>query len=107
MEKFKFYIPEDENIPTELRAANDKYFVYYSRVYGEFAYRFTGFKRGAIKNNMTENDHNEIKEAVRTIVRQMEFQSYDHGAEWRMTDFIVEDYYEDIFKVKFRIRDGG
>lgn len=79
----KFYIPSDEIIPTRLRLKANGKDVYYNKVHDKFAYDFTVY-------SATEE---ESKEIVDEIVRKMCYQSYDHGAEWRVTNKEVIDIY--------------
>ena len=103
----KFYIPNDEMIPTQLRLkVDDKYQVDYSRVPGEFAYEFEIY-------NMPQNNKGYADEIIDKIVGLMVSQSYDHGVSWRETgrEFIEEFSYCDVssykYKVSFRVRDAG
>ena len=101
------FIQPIEEIPTALRlVVNEKYVVVYRRtdcdVSGEFAYRFDVYYG---------DDNTDYDELVSAIVRKMESQSYDHGAQWRETsreriDRGRQTSYVSII-VRFYTRDAG
>ena len=86
--KIKFYIPESQVIPTQLRlTVDDKY-----NFYGE------------------AKEH--YREIMDEIVRKMIWQSHDHDARWcEIGREIVSDsnewWKELTIKVSFRVRDAG
>lgn len=100
----KFYIPSDETIPTKLRLLANGKIVNYNKVHDKFAYDFTVY-------HATEEASKEI---VDEIVRRMCHQSYDHGAEWRVTNkevietFVIGDNYtlSCTIRVSFYIKDS-
>lgn len=100
----KFYIPSDETVPTQLRLLANGKIVNYHKVRDKFAYDFTVY-------HATEE---ESKEIVDEIVRKMCYQSYDHGAEWRVTNkevietFVISDNYtlSCTIRVSFYIKDS-
>lgn len=102
MHKIEFYKIDREKIPTGLRLlVDDEIQVAYERLHDKFGYHFE------INKPMDEEYARGI---IDDIVRMMEIQSYDHGAEWVVTD--IETKVEDLFgmmfykfNVLFRIKD--
>ena len=100
--KIEFYIPKDERIPTQFRLkVDEKFDVYYDKVHGKFAYKFKFFRFQGVTLEMANSITDEI-------VHKMEWQSYDHGAQWRECDTreIVNDEFELSITVFFRKRDA-
>lgn len=95
---WKFEVPEDKLIPTELRIKKDGVLVVYRRCTNEFAYIFE------VYNNKDKSNESVISE----IVSLMCAQSFDHGQEWRhvSTEQINKDYVDNQYKVTFRIKDS-
>ena len=95
----KFYIPDDETIPTELRLYVGDVYVTYERTNGGYDF------------NVLIDDEVKAIEVVKQIVRRMEHQSYDHGAEWRTESLDIvpqEGRYKvgTLVRWKYRIRDS-
>lgn len=101
------FVQSKLEIPTELKLiVNEKYIVKYRQVdcdtWGDFAYRFDIY---------CDDDDINYDKLVTAIVRKMESQSYDHGAQWRETlrypiDNERHSTYVSIV-VQFYIRDAG
>lgn len=93
----KFYVPKDEIIPTQLRLEVDGKIVVYNRVSDKFAYDFEVYHA----------TREEAEEIVNQIVRKMCYQSYDHGAEWRVInkEILYHSYASYTIRVHFRIKD--
>lgn len=101
--KIDFYIPKDQTIPLQLRVkVNEEYDVYYEAFPDDFGYEFSFFKIQGVTKEMARAITDEI-------VSQMIDQSYDHGSQWRenKTREIIENDFEIIVKVYFRVRDAG
>lgn len=101
--KIKFYIPESQVIPTQLRVKVDEQIdVYYSRLPDAFGYKFDFFKRQDVTLEMATAITDEI-------VSKMISQSYDHGAQWRECGVreVVNDDFDLSITVFFRVRDAG
>ena len=98
----QFFIPSSETIPTQLRVKVDGVDVYYDKVPGKFAYTFKFFKFQGVTMELA-------KTIVDELVRRMENQSYDHGAQWRETACrnVYEDEYDITITVFFYKRDAG
>lgn len=97
-------IQPTEAIPTSMKLlVNKRYTVVYREADGtkpgEFAYRFYVYHG---------NDSIDCDKLVSAIVRKMESQSYDHGAQWRETNRqrVDKDGYT-IILVRFYVRDAG
>jgi hypothetical protein len=93
-----------QRIPTALMLSIDKksYQVKYRRNEDNFGYTFEVVGWGK-----PTPDVETAKEIVSEIVKIMCDQSYDHGAEWRMTEISrVEATYGIAFDVRFRIKDS-
>ena len=100
--KIEFYIPKDQVIPTQFRLKVDgKYDVYYDKDTWKFAYKFQFFRHQGVTLEMAYSITDEI-------VHKLEWQSYDHGAEWRECGIreIVNDEFELSITVFFRKRDA-
>lgn len=101
--KIDFYIPKDQTIPLQLRVkVNEEYDVYYEAFPDDFGYKFSFFKIQGVTKEMARAITDEI-------VSQMIDQSYDHDSQWRenKTREIIENDFEIIVKVYFRVRDAG
>lgn len=111
----KFYTPKDEYIPTELRLKitdipnHPDLSAIYKRSENEFAYEITIFK-----GLNTQNNTNSIcREIVEKFANLLVSQSYDHGAQWRVTDIIEMfspmnlDDFSVTYKIRFYVRDAG
>lgn len=99
--KIEFYIPKDQTIPTNLRLKiDDKYDVHYQRGTPDFSWIFEFYG---------PNVEEKYIDLLNEIVKTMEYQSYDHGAEWietKRTIFPFDKYSPPKVKVHFRIRDS-
>lgn len=95
----KFFIPDDQTIPTQLRLLVDGIHVYYEKLRDVFGYSFEIFT----------DDKEKARDIVEECARIMCDQSYDHGASWRTTHIVLEnaDRFSSIYNVYFRIRDAG
>lgn len=101
--KIKFYIPESQMIPTQLRVKVDENIdVYYDRTPDAFGWKFEFFKHQGVTLEMAIAITDEI-------VSKMISQSYDHGAQWRECGVrkIVNDEWDLSITVFFRVRDAG
>lgn len=101
--ELKFYIPEDQEIPTKLRLKKDKVHIYYERLNDKFGYEF----------ELYELDSKEQGEdIIKEIADIMCSQSYDHSQEWRIVSiecivFNDNDFGKNgLWQVEFRIRDS-
>lgn len=101
--EIKFYIPEDQVIPTKLRLKKGKVHIYYKRLNDKFGYEF----------ELYELDNKEqAEEIVKEIANIMCNQSYDHGQEWRVVSIDCIEYNDELWgkngkwQVEFRIRDS-
>lgn len=100
----KFYIPENQIIPTRLRLKKDEVHIYYEKLNDKFGYEF----------ELHEIDDKEQgEEIVKEIANMMCFQSYDHGQEWRIINIECIEFDDNGFlgkngkwQVEFRIRDS-
>lgn len=98
--EIKFFIPDDQTIPTQLRLTADGVHVYYNRLPDRFAYRFTVYTQ----------DENAAANIVEEIAHIMVNQSYDHGASWRIKTIVQvsdESVMSYTYDVDFRFRDAG
>lgn len=100
----KFYIPEDQTIPTRLRLKKDKVHIYYQRLNNKFGYEFELYEI---------DDKEQGEEIVKEIADIMCVQSYDHGQEWRTVNIECVEFNDNDFlgkngkwQVEFRIRDS-
>lgn len=94
----------DEVVQTRLAVDVNGVRVDYKRE-EDFSYLFSFF----LDDNMTPE---ECKDIIDEIVQTMEYQSYDHGAEWReryrQMDFSEKERYGTCTcRVYFRVRDAG
>ena len=101
--EIKFYIPEDQVIPTKLRLKKGKVHIYYKRLNDKFGYEF----------ELYELDNKEqAEEIVKEIANIMCNQSYDHGQEWRVVSIDCIEFNDNNWsksgkwQVEFRIRDS-
>ena len=69
----KFYIPEDQIIPTKLRLKKDDIHIYYEILNDKFGYEFELYEI---------NDKEQGEEIVKEIANIMCNQSYNYGQEW-------------------------
>ena len=90
-------------IPTQLCLKVDDTKVYYKRLTESFGYEFTIY----------HCDEETAIEIVKEIVSVMEYQSYDHGQEWRKTkiESITSDNDREVYepcvvRAYFRIKDS-
>ena len=101
MSEIKFYIPEDETIPTDLKLYVDDVYVEYERIDGGF--RFL----------VLLDDEEKAIEVINEIVQKMisEHDESQHGVSWR-TVFIKVVPQEERYKIgtiiewKYRVRDS-
>lgn len=95
----EFFIPSDQVAPTNLRLLVDGIHVYYERLKDAFGYKFEVFTKDADK----------AMEIVDKVADIMCSQSYDHGAQWRVTSvkLIEQGIMSSIIEVRFRVRDAG
>ena len=79
MSDIKFYIPEDETIPTDLRLYVGDVYVTYHRI--DNGFRF----------NILLNDENEAMKVAEEIVAKMKFEHDEsqHGVSWRTKSLVV------------------
>ena len=101
-DEIKFYIPDDEVIPTQLRLRVDGVDVYYEKLKepGCIAYQFEFFRF-----QISEEKGREIVDRIAHI---MEGQSYDHGASWRIISITPAHTALGLrYVVRFRLRDAG
>ena len=101
--EIKFYIPEDQTIPTKLRLKKGKVQIYYERLNDKFGYEF----------ELYELDNKEqAEEIVKEIANIMCNQSYNHGQEWRVVSIDCIEFNDESWgkigkwQVEFRIRDS-
>lgn len=99
----KFYIPEDQIIPTKLRLKKDDIHIYYERLNDKFGYEFELYEI---------NDKEQGEEIVKEIANIMCNQSYNHGQEWRIVNIECIEFNDNSWgkngkwEVEFRIRDS-
>lgn len=93
---------EYEQAMTRLICDVDGVEVTYTRLVDSFAYHMAVLNTVPVETAL---------KAVEQLVRVMEHQSYDHGAEWRHTEIVLQPkderyslYHE--FIVRFRIKDS-
>jgi len=101
MADIRFYIPEDETIPTDLRLYVDDVHVVYTRIQGGF--RFW----------ISLDDEEKAMEVAKEIVQQMkkDHDESQHGVSWRTISLEVfqqEERYKigTIIDWKYRVRDS-
>ena len=99
----KFYIPEGQIIPTELRLKKGKVHIYYKSLNDRFGYEF----------KLYEIDSKEQgKNIIKDIANIMCNQSYDHGSEWRIANIECIEFSDNYWsksgkwQVTFRIKDS-
>lgn len=102
--EIKFFIPDDQTIPTQLRLLVDGVHVYYEKMRDSMFYRFEVYT----------DDADKAREIVEECARIMCDQSYDHGASWRTIKLELYDVHKIngvpisfIYTVGFRKRDAG
>ena len=88
-----------QQLMTDLRATVDGAWVTYRRVEDGFAYIFEVLDTVSVET---------AESAARKIVQIFQDQSYDYGAEWRMTEFRQLDHRSIywVFRADFRIKDS-
>ena len=99
MGNIKFYIPNSETVPTDLRLYVDDVYVVYERTVGGYSFR------------ILLDDEEKAMKVAKQIVKRMEYESYDHGASWRTVSLEVvpqEDRYKvgTVIQYKYRVRDS-
>ena len=101
MRDIRFYIPEDETIPTDLRLYVGDVFVQYERIEGGFAF------------HVMLNDEAEAMEIAKEIIQKMiwEHDESQHGVSWRTESIEVVPQNErykinTLIEWKYRIRDS-
>lgn len=101
MSEIKFYIPNDETIPTDLRLYVDDVYVTYERTKGGFTF------------HILLNDEEKAMEVAKEIVQKMirEHDESQHGVSWRTVSLQVipqEDRYkiDTLIEWKYRVRDS-
>lgn len=101
MSEIKFYVPEDETIPTDLRVYVGNNYVEYERIEGGFRFR-----------TLTEDEElamEIVKDIVQTMIREHDDSMY--GVSWRTISLQVipqEDRYKigTLIEWKYRVRDS-
>ena len=96
----RFFIPSDQDIPTDLRLKADDVHVYYRRLPNvPLAYEF----------DLYTEDLEKAEAIVYEIARIMCRQSYDHGSEWRVEKWFCTETNNvcQTITVEFRLRDAG
>lgn len=101
MSEIKFYIPNDETIPTDLRLYVDDVYVTYKRTKGGFTFH--------ILLDDEEKAMGVAKEIVQKMIR--EHDESQHGVSWRTVSLQVipqEDRYKigTLIEWKYRVRDS-
>jgi len=101
MSEIKFYIPNDETIPTDLRLYVDDVYVTYERTKGGFTF------------HILLDDEEKAMEVAKEIVLKMirEHDESQHGVSWRTVSLQVipqEDRYkiDTLIEWKYRVRDS-
>ena len=101
MREIKFYIPNDETIPTDLRLYVDDIYVTYERTNGGFTF------------HISLDDEEKAMEVAKEIVQKMirEHDESQHGVSWRTISLQVipqEDRYkiDTLIEWKYRVRDS-
>ena len=101
MSEIKFYIPNDETIPTDLRLYVDDVYVTYERTKGGFTF------------HILLDDEEKAMEVAKEIVQKMirEHDESQHGVSWRTVSLQVipqEDRYkiDTVIEWKYRVRDS-
>ena len=99
----KFYIPEDQIIPTKFRLKKDKVHIYYERLNDKFGYEFELYEI---------DDKEQGENIVEEIANMMCSQSYNHGQEWRIINIECVEFNDNSWgksgkwQVEFRIKDS-
>lgn len=98
----KFYIPEHQEIPTELRLIAEDKHVIYRRLQDAFGYDFEFFSGESV---------DEAMEIAKKLAEIMCAQSFDHGSEWRIVSVNPVQQCErfkigETIRVLFRVRDS-
>jgi len=101
MSEIKFYIPESETIPTELRLIVDGEYVWYERIQGGFRFWI---------GTLIEEKAMAIAELITSIMR-WEHDESQHGVSWVTTSLEIvpqEERYRTstIIDWKYRVRDS-
>ena len=101
MSEIKFYIPNDETIPTDLRLYVDDIYVTYERTNGGFTF------------HILLDDEEKAMEVAKEIVQKMirEHDESQHGVSWRTVSLQVipqEERYkiDTLIEWKYRVRDS-
>ena len=101
MSEIKFYIPNDETIPTDLRLYVDDVYVTYERTNGGFTF------------HILLDDEEKAMEVAKEIVQKMirEHDESQHGVSWRTVSLQVipqEERYkiDTLIEWKYRVRDS-
>lgn len=101
MSDIKFYIPNDETIPTELRLYVGDVYVTYERTKGGFTF------------SILLDDEEKAMEVAKEIVQKMirEHDESQHGVSWRTVSLEVipqEERYKigTLIEWKYRVRDS-
>lgn len=101
MSEIKFYIPNDETIPTDLRLYVDDVYVTYERTKGGFTF------------HILLDDEEKAMEVAKEIVQKMirEHDESQYGVSWRTVSLQVipqEDRYkiDTLIEWKYRVRDS-
>lgn len=101
MSEIRFYIPEGETIPTDLRVYVDDVYVDYERIKGGFRFRvFLDDEDRALDI---------VEEIAQTMIR--EHDESEHGVSWRTVSLEVvpqEERYKigTVIDWKYRVRDS-
>ena len=101
MSYIRFYVPNDETIPTDLRLYVGDVYVRYERIEGGFRF------------DISLDDENEAMKVANEIVQaiMLEHDESEHGVSWQTTSFKVvpqEERYKSgtIVEWKYRVRDS-
>lgn len=101
MTNIRFYIPNGETIPTDLRLYVDDVYVEYERIIGGFLFL------------VLLDDEEKAMEVVKAIVQQMirEHDESQHGVSWRTVSLEIipqEERYriDTMIEWKYRVRDS-
>lgn len=101
MSDIRFYIPNGETIPTDLRLYVDDVYVEYERIIGGFLF------------HISLDDEEKAMEVAKAIVQKMimEHDESQHGVSWRTVSLEIipqEERYkiDTIVEWKYRVRDS-
>lgn len=101
MADIRFYIPNNETIPTDLRLYVDDVYVTYKRIIGGFLFR------------ISLDDEEKAMEVAKAIVQQIirEHDESQHGVSWRTVSLEIipqEERYriDTAIEWKYRVRDS-